>query len=154
MHTKASSSRAYSARLGYDRGMSGPEVVAVINSTPDIVDMLRVSIEQAGFVVVTGLTFQVRDGHLDLAQFIEQHQPRVVVYDIAPPYEANWHLFQHVAAMPVMEGREFVVTSTNVGHVERLAGQQREIYEIVGKPYDLGRVVQAVKEATRSRPTR
>ena len=134
--------------------MSETEVVAVINSTPDIVEMLRVPLEQAGFVVVTGLTFEVREGHVDLAHFIEQHQPRVVVYDIAPPYEANWHLFKHVCAMPVMQGGEFVVTSTNASHVEKLAGQQREIYEIVGKPYDLGRVVQAVKEATRSRPTR
>ncbi len=129
-------------------------VVAVINSTPDIVDMMRIALEQAGFVVVTGLTFEMREGHIDLEDFIRQHQPRVIVYDIAPPYEANWKLFQHVAAMPVMRDREFVLTSTNAKHVERLAGPQHHIYEIVGKPFDLGQLVQAVKEATRSRPTR
>jgi hypothetical protein len=47
-----------------------------------------------------------------------------------------------------------VLTSTNAKHVERLAGPQHHIYEIVGKPFDLGQLVQAVKEATRSRPTR
>jgi DNA-binding response OmpR family regulator len=131
-----------------------PPVVAVINSTPDITDMLRVTLEHAGFVVVTALTFEVREGQVDLEQFISQHQPRVVVYDLAPPYEPNWHLFEHVAAMPVMQGRQFVLTSTNPRHVERLAGRQHQIYEIVGKPFDLGQVAQAVKEAVRARPTR
>ena len=129
-------------------------VVAVINSTPDIVDMLRLTLEQAGFVVVSALTFEMREGRIDLEDFISQHQPRVIVYDISPPYEANWHLFEHVAAMPAVAGRQIVLTSTNPKHVERLAGQQRQIYEIIGKPYDLGQVAQAVKEAVRARPTR
>lgn len=131
-----------------------PPVVAVINSTPDVVDMMRVTLEQAGFVIVTALTFEVREGRVNLEHFIRQHEPRVIVYDIAPPYEPNWHLFEHVASMPVMEGRQFVLTSTNPRHVERLAGQQRQIYEVVGKPFDLGQVAQAVKEAVRARPTR
>ena len=139
----------------YDRIMSERlPVIAVINSTPDIVDMLRLAIEQAGFVVVTALTFELRDGHVDLGQFIKQHDPLVVVYDIAPPYEANWHLFQHVAEMPVMKGRQFVITSTNARHVEGIAGPQQHVYEIVGKSYDLGEVVRAVKEASRARATR
>jgi DNA-binding NtrC family response regulator len=130
------------------------QVVAVINSTPDVVDMLRLAIEQAGPVVVTALTFEIREGAVDLEHFIDQHQPNVIVYDISPPYEANWHLFEHLASMPVMEHRQFVLTSTNPRHVEGLAGPHQQVYEIVGKPLDLGRIVQAVKEALRSRPTR
>ena len=82
--------------------MNSSPTVAVINSTPDIVDMLRLVVEQAGFVVVTALTFEIRDGHVDIDQLIRQHQPLVIVYDIAPPYDANWKLFQHIAAMPVI----------------------------------------------------
>ena len=134
--------------------MQNAAVVAVINSTPDIVDVLRLALEQAGMVVVSALTHQIREGKIDVEQFIGQHQPRVIAYDIAPPYEANWQLFQHMASMPVMEGRQFVVTSTNARHVEGLAGPQQHVYEIVGKPFDLGQIVQAVKEALRARPTR
>lgn len=130
------------------------ETVAVINSTSDIVDMLRIALEQAGMVVVTALTPEIREGAVDIEHLVSQHQPRVIVYDIAPPYEPNWHLFQHIAAMPVMQGRQFVVTSTNPRHVEGFAGPQQHVYEIVGKPFDLGQVVQAVKEALRARPTR
>jgi DNA-binding NtrC family response regulator len=131
-----------------------PPVVAIINSTTDIVDILRVALEQAGLVAVTALTPEIRDGHVDLEQFVRQHEPKVVVYDIAPPYEPNWHLFQHVSSMPVMRGRQFVITSTNARHVERLAAPQEHVYEIVGKTEDIGGIVQAVKEAMRVRPSR
>ena len=131
-----------------------PNVVAVINSTTDIVDMLRIALEQAGLVVVSALTPEIRDGHVDLDQLVRQHEPKVIVYDIAPPYEPNWHLFQHVSSMPVMKGRQFVITSTNPRHVERLAAPQEHIYEVVGKTEDIGRIVQAAKEALRVRPSR
>ena len=129
-------------------------VVAVINSTTDIVDMLRIAIEQAGFVVVSALTPEIRDGHIDIEQLVRRHEPKVIVYDVAPPYEPNWNLFQHVAKMPVMQGRQFVITSTNARHVERLASPQEHVYEVVGKSEDIGRIVQAVKEALRARPVR
>lgn len=131
-----------------------PNAVAVINSTTDIVDMLRIALEQAGFVVVTALTPQIRDGQVDLEQLVKTNDPKVIVYDIAPPYEPNWNLFQHVATMPLMKGRQFVITSTNAHHVERLASPQEHVYEVVGKTEDIGRIVQAVREATRARPTR
>jgi DNA-binding NtrC family response regulator len=131
-----------------------PNAVAVINSTTDIVDMLRIALEQAGFVVVTALTPQIRDGQVDLEQLVRVNDPKVIVYDIAPPYEPNWNLFQHVATMPPMKGRQFVITSTNAHHVERLASPQEHVYEVVGKTEDISRIVQAVREATRARPTR
>ena len=134
--------------------MNGAPVIAVINSTSDVVDMLRTVLETAGLTVVSALTTDVREGRVDLDRFVTQHQPRVVVYDIAPPYEPNWRLFQHVAQMPVMAGRQFVLTSTNPRHVERLAGPQLHVYEVVGKPVDLDQIVQAVREAVKARPTR
>jgi CheY-like chemotaxis protein len=133
--------------------MNAAPVAAVINSTPDIVDMLRIALEYAGFVVVSALTFEVRDGEANLEELIRQHEPGVIVYDVAPPYEANWRLFEHISAMPIMRGRQFVVTSTNAKHVSALAGREHHIYEVVGKPYDLDEIVRAVKEASRARPT-
>lgn len=129
-------------------------VVAVINSTPDIVDLLRRAVEKEGFVAVTALTFEIRDGKTDLDHLIQQHQPSVIVYDIAPPYDANWKLFLHVAAMPAMKGRQFVLTTTNRAHVEKIAGPQEHIYEVVGKPFDLAEIATAVKQAVRVRPSR
>jgi DNA-binding NtrC family response regulator len=134
--------------------MDKPQVVAVINSTKDIVDLMRIWIEQAGFVVVTAMTTEIRDGEVDVELFIRHHDPRVIVYDVAPPYEPNWRLFEHIAALPVMAGRQFVLTSTNVAQIQRLGFSHQSVYEIVGKPDDLDRIVQAVKEASRARPIR
>ena len=126
-------------------------VAAVFNTSNDVVDLLRHALEPAGIVAVSAMTHQIREGVVDVEAFLRQHDPHVVVYDIAPPYDANWHLFQHIAAMKVMRHRPIVLTSTNPQHVEKLAGHQRRIYEIVGKPLDLEQIVRAVKEAARSR---
>jgi DNA-binding response OmpR family regulator len=134
--------------------MHPPDVVAVINTSPDTVEMLRTTLERAGFVVITGYTFDIRDARLDIDAFVTEHQPRVVVYDVAPPYDQNWRLFQHVRSLESMKARTFVITSTNPKHLEQLAGRDDRIYEIVGRPLDLHAVVTAVKEAFRSRPTR
>jgi hypothetical protein len=45
-----------------------------------------------------------------------------------------------------MRGRKVVVTTTNKDRLEELVGPTQAI-EIVGKPYDLERIVGAVKSA-------
>jgi CheY-like chemotaxis protein len=134
---------------------AAPDVVAVINTSPDVVDMLRLTLEHAGIVVVSAMTWEIREGEVDLERFVGQHRPKVIVYDVAPPYENNWQLFQHIRAMPVMAGIRFVITTTNAQQVERFAkGAAESVYEVIGKPFDLGQIVDAVKEALRARPVR
>lgn len=116
--------------------------------------MVRHAFEPAGIVVVTLLTFDIREGKVDLDNFLSQHNPDVIVYDVAPPYDANWNLYLHIRGLSSMQGRPTVLTSMNPKHVERLAGHDEKIYEIVGKPLDLNRLVHAVKEASRQRPSR
>ena len=130
-----------------------PLVAAIFNTSPDLVDLVRRAFEPAGIVTVSVLTHQIREGAVDLDAFIRQHDPQVIVYDIAPPYDANWALFQHICRMDGLRNRQFVVTSINAKHVESLSSGH-PVYEIVGKPYDLDRLVHAVKEASRARPTR
>jgi CheY-like chemotaxis protein len=71
-------------------------------------------VEQAAFVVVTAMTAAIRDGKVDLESFMRQHKPKVIVYDIAIPYEQNWRLFQHLRKSPASTGVRFVLTTTNV----------------------------------------
>ena len=128
--------------------------VAIFNTNDDLVELLRVALEQAGFVAVSGHIDDARRGTLLLSAFVKEHDPRVIVYDIAPPYDRHWAFFEHVRAQPFMAGREFVLTSTNVSQVYDNLGIRDPIYEVVGKPYDIGQIVDAVKEASRSRPVR
>ena len=131
-----------------------PTVAAVLNTSADVVDLVRHALEQAGVVTVTAFTHEIRDGGVDFDAFIGQHDPDVIVYDIAPPYDANWRLFMHLSERPAAVGRQFVLTAVNAAHVEKLAGGDQRVYEVIGKPEDLNRIARAVKEAGRVRPTR
>ena len=119
-------------------------VVAIFNTSEDTTDLLRIVFENAGFVVVTAFTNHLRDGKVDLEAFMRQHQPRVIVWDIAVPYEQNWRLYEHMRSAPACRGVSFVVTTTNVRYVQKLAGDE-VVHEIIGKPYDLNQIVEAVK---------
>ena len=134
--------------------MNPPDVVAVINTSPDTIELLRLTLQPAGIVTVSAYTYEIRDGKIDLNAFMAAHRPKVIIYDVAPPYDANWRLLQHVRANPAVQGVQWVITSTNPVHVEKLAGKDEQVHEIVGKPYDLDRIAAATKEALRSRPTK
>lgn len=129
-------------------------MVAVLNSNEDLVELLRALLESAGFVVVSGHISAAKRGTFDLGQFIAQHDPCVVVFDLVPPYDRNWAFLEHLRNDALFRGRQFVLTSANAKQAESLAGGAEHIYEIIGKPYDLDQVVQAVREASRSRPVK
>ena len=122
--------------------------VAVINSNEDTVEMLRASLQQNGFTAVaTGHVTDIRNGRTDFLKFMEEHNPRVIVYDIGIPYEENWRFLQLLTSSEAMTDCKVVVTTTNKRVLERLVGEDTGAHEIVGKPYDLQSIVDAVKRA-------
>jgi CheY-like chemotaxis protein len=129
-------------------------VAALINTSPDVIDVLRRALEPAGIVTVSAMTYDIREGRTDLEGFLRQHDPAVVIYDIAPPYDANWRFFQHACEAQSMRDRQIVLTSVNAEQVQKLIGRNEHVYEVVGKPFDLDQIVQAVKEAAHARPVR
>ena len=127
--------------------------VAVINSNEDTVEMLRAYLQQRGFTsVATGHVTDIRNGRLDFLQFLEQHDPQVIVYDIGIPYEENWKFLQLLMSSDAMKGRRVVVTTTNKRVLDRLIGTETQALEIVGKPYDLQAVAEAVEAAAGKKP--
>lgn len=128
--------------------------VAIVNTTQDVITMLRQLFESAGFMVVSCFTHDIRDGRIDFEAFLQQHDPRVIVYDLAPPYETNLRLFQHVRQMEAVTSRRFVITSVNPANVQDMIGHDERVYEVVDREKDMMELAQAVKEASRARDTR
>jgi CheY-like chemotaxis protein len=128
-----------------------PTVVAVINTNPDIVRLLRVNLEAAGYLVFVLHIETIKTGGTDLDAVLTQHDPRVVVYDVAPPFELNWRFLDHIRGSAAFRGRHFVLTTVNVNRVQQIVGTDETVYEVVGEPSDILEVVRAVKEATRAR---
>lgn len=129
------------------------EVVAVINTSPDTVGLLKELLERAGFMVVNTYTYDIRDGSIDLEAFLRTHRPRVILYDIAPPYERNWQLLQQLR-QTTLAGYQFVLTTTNPARVEPFVKGDEQIYEVVDKAGSLDEILRATREAARSRSVR
>jgi DNA-binding NtrC family response regulator len=126
---------------------SAPPVVAILNSNDDTVELLRTVLELEGIVVVSAHVSDLRRGQFDFSGFLSEHDPKVVIYDIPPPYDRSWLFFEHLKGLPTMKGREFVLTSTNPARVQQVAQPDQPVHEIIGKPYDLQLITDAVKKA-------
>jgi CheY-like chemotaxis protein len=125
-----------------------PPVVLIVNTSPDVIEMLRLAFEHSAIVVVSTFTHLLRSGEVDIEALVRQHAPGAVIYDIAPPYANNWLLFQHIANLPALAGLPLVVTTTNKAHVGKLAAAANlPIFEIVGLPYDINALVDGVQQA-------
>jgi DNA-binding NarL/FixJ family response regulator len=131
--------------------MPEPIVVAVVNTNPDVVELLKARIEAAGFVVLVMHVADIRAG-LDLGAVLKQHEPKVIVYDIVAPFERNWRFFEHLRAS-LLKGRRFVLTTPNAAALQRLVGRDEAVYEIIDDREDVDAIVQAVREAARARAT-
>jgi CheY-like chemotaxis protein len=126
-----------------------PQVVAILNTSDDTIELLRTYLENEGLLVVSAHVTDLRRGEQSLVESIAEHHPSVIIFDVAPPYDRNWRFLEHCRHHESLQGARWVLTSTNPERLfEIAAAAQREvIHEIIGKPYDLNEIVQAVKKA-------
>ena len=120
-------------------------VVAIVNSNDDLVAVIRDELLRAGFNVVTAHIRDIKAGRQDFSVFLESHDPTIVVYDIAVPYEDQWTLFQTLRQLPAAKGRQFVITTVNKKVMEQRVGQTDVIEIQGGHADDLDPVIDAVK---------
>ena len=128
-----------------------PPVVAILNSNDDLVEMLKTLLEKAGYIAVSGHIDDVRRGRLDLLNFVRQHEPNVIVYDLVPPYDRSWQFLAGLKTSRSMQGRPFILTSVNAKRAREVVGMSDMVYEVVGKDEDLGKILNAIKEAIHQR---
>src|SRR5947199_9430545 len=101
--------------------ISKNKIIAIFNTNPEVLELVRDSLQQAGFQAVVAQIDDLKRGRLDMIQFVEEHKPDVIVYDVAPPYDTNWTFLRLMRNSRVMQGRAFVVTKTNQGALEELS---------------------------------
>ena len=140
--------------MSHESPENAPIVVAIVDTNPEIVRMLRINLEKAGFVAIDLPIEHIKTGVANLKSMLEEHDPRVIVYDVAPPYDQSWRFLEHLRTTTDFRGRQFVLTAVNVRAVREILRHNETVYEIIGKDTDIMEVVRAVKEASRARPTR
>ena len=124
--------------------------VAIFNASDDTVEMLAIILQHAGYLTENGHVADVKRGITDFVAFMDVHQPDAVVWDISPPYLENWTFFQLLRSSHALDGRALILTTTHKINLDKMAGQDSGAIEIIGKPYDLGLVVQAVQDGIKA----
>ena len=121
--------------------------VAVLNGLADMVELWRIALESRGFVVVSAELDDIRRGQTDLRAFLEAHDPKVVIFDITPPYDRSWQYLDQLRRIGPLKGRKIVLTTTNERRLRELVSTSEPVIEIFGKPFDLELTVEAVERA-------
>ena len=102
-------------------------LIAVINSSKSIIDLIRLFLNDEGIPSIGGQVPDFRRGRQDWVAFLSDYNPKVIIYDIAYPYEENWKFFQLVKDSKEAEGRQFILTTTDKAALERLVGETNAI---------------------------
>ena len=94
-----------------------PPLVACVNSSEDVAQLLAEWLRTDGFRAVAYIT-PIRYGAEPIIQFITELRPDACVYTVAIPYRESWAEFEqlHQAAPDVA----FVLTTTNQRAFEQL----------------------------------
>lgn len=128
--------------------------VAVLDSSPDFMTILCEVLEEFGFQPFAMQVFEAKQQPLLLKKLLRDRNPRVVIFDVALPYDVNWAFLQDMREWPESQGRGFVVTSTNVKRLAEVVAEARleGVLELVGKPYDLRELARAVCSYLKDEP--
>jgi CheY-like chemotaxis protein len=124
--------------------------VAVFNASQDTIDMLTVFFEQCGYHAV-GEPWPAREplGVEAVRAFVANHRPDVIVFDISFPYDHNWQRCREFHDIHDPRHIPVVLTTTNERALTEMVGPTPTI-EIIGKPYDLDRLAEAVARVLRA----
>lgn len=128
-------------------GTSSAPLIAVMNSSADLVSVLQTALEEDGFRTVT-LVSTIADGADGPLAFLRKHQPTASVYSISPPYRESWDILQEIRQQ--WQGGHYVITTTNLGALRACVGPADAI-EIIGKPFDLDEITQALRRVLAGR---
>ncbi len=128
-----------------------PPTILVVDDSPDLLDLVRESLEDEGYVVVTCL--QSREA-LRLAH---ETSPDAIMLDVVMPELSGWELLAQVRADPAFGSTPVIICTGYVdealGRLAELQGPRRDRHlGLLPKPFDtdeLIEVVASVMAATR-----
>jgi DNA-binding response OmpR family regulator len=124
--------------------------VAVINTSKEIVEVLQELFESEGYKTCGTFTYLYKGNESHFDEFIEQNKPDVIIYDIALPYKDNFELFKKLSEKMKENHIPFILTTTNKVALESIVGKTNT-HELVGKPYDMQEIVDAVHRALKEK---
>ena len=114
--------------------------VLVVDDEPQVLWMLRFSLEAEGFV-----TFAARDGRTALAE-IREHRPSVVLLDVMMPVMDGWSVLEELRGLPEAERPRVVVVSARSSVRDREKAVELGADAFVAKPFNVDDLLQLVQD--------
>ena len=125
-------------------------VVALFNASDDTIDMVQKLLTASGReqVLIWCHFADLKKGIIDFGKYMDKHNPEVVIFDLSPPYDENWHFFKTMRDAKTMQGRGVVLTTTNKNRLDEVLGEDSHALEVVGRAKDLLEIDAAIKAET------
>ena len=126
-------------------------IVALFNASDDTVDMVQKLLTNSGRdqTLIWCHFADLRKGIVNFDEYIHNHNPEVVIFDLSPPYEENWQFFKTMRDSTLMNGRGIVLTTTNKDRLDEVLGRDSKALEVVGKIEDLQQIDAAIAFETK-----
>jgi CheY-like chemotaxis protein len=121
-------------------------LIAIFNTTPEVIEVLETLMEDEGFNVVSAIVSDFRLGRRDLIQYMKDHDPDIIIYDLPPPYANQLNFLKILQNTRVLQDKKFIFTTTNKAALEKEADGKLGAIEIIGKPFDLNVLLDAVRK--------
>lgn len=118
--------------------------VLVVDDEPQVVWMLRFSLEAEGYQ-----TFTAGDGRDALDQ-IRRNRPKVVLLDIMMPVMDGWSVLEELRTLPAEERPRVVVVSARASVRDREKAVELGADAFVSKPFNVDDLLGVVRELERA----
>src|ERR1700722_4077031 len=134
-------------------------IVALFNASDGTTDMIQTLLTEAGGAqsLVWCHFADLKNGIVDVSNFLRKHNPEVVIFKICAPYVENWQFLKTVRDADVMRGRGCVLITPNKVHLDEMLGTDSHALELLGKDEDLKRIgagIAAENQRSRSQAER
>lgn len=119
--------------------------ILVIDDEQEILNLIRLSLEQAGFRVIR--TTKAEEG----LALVLQAQPDLLLLDLMMPGLDGLELLRRVRRHPTMGGLPVIIVSAQAGNINQqrmlqLSLSDQDVAAFVGKPFNPGHLLQTVKD--------
>lgn len=119
--------------------------ITIIDSDPGIIEFLQDLFQSEGYTTQTANIREIKTGEVNFESFIREFDPNVVLYDVGFPFKQNWDYFKSLRENEIMKDRRTVITTTNKRALDELVGEDTHAMEIIGKPFDIENMINAVE---------